>query len=88
MSYIIGNHDGEFVFDSLQKYFLKIFPEEDRKKIKIVLNSNEDYIPIEGVHIKHGHEYEIAHNFLPEESIAIDDEGTAVFYSHHGALTT
>ena len=83
--YIIGNHDGEFLFDSLQKYFLEIFPREDREKIKIIFNSDEDYVPIEGVYIKHGHEYEIAHNFLPENSIAVNDEGRRYFIPPWGS---
>ena len=83
--YIIGNHDGEFIFDSLKKHFLEIFPKQDRKKIEIIFNLEEDYIPIKGVHIKHGHEYEIAHNFLPETSLAVDDEGRRYFIPPWGS---
>ena len=83
--YIIGNHDGEFVFESLQNHFLAIFPKEDQKKIKIILNSNEDYVPIEGVHVRHGHEYEIAHNFSLETAIAVNDEGRRYFIPPWGS---
>ena len=83
--FIIGNHDAEFIFDSLQKYFMDIFPEEDREKVKILLNTNEDYIPIEGIHIKHGHEYEVAHNFCHENAIAVNDKGRRYFIPPWGS---
>ena len=83
--YIIGNHDGEFVFESLRDHFLAIFSEEERKKIKILFNDKQDYIPIEGVYIKHGHEYEVAHNFEPETAIAANDEGRRYFIPPWGS---
>ena len=83
--YIIGNHDGEFVFDSLRNHFLQLFAKDDQKKIKIIYHTNQDYIPIEGIYIKHGHEYEMAHNFVPETAIAVNDEGRRYFIPPWGS---
>src|SRR5690606_28255777 len=59
--YIIGNHDAEFVFESLKKEFCTYFGEyQDRV---ILSNSINTHIPTKGVYIQHGHQYERAHNF-------------------------
>lgn len=83
--YIIGNHDAELVFESLRNYIIDIFPEEDRHKFKILLNTNEVYIPEPGVVLKHGHEYELAHHFDPVTSIATDVEGKKYFIPPWGS---
>lgn len=71
--YIIGNHDAELVFDSLREYLIEQFPEKDRAKFKIILNEDDSvYIPEEGIVLKHGHEYELAHNFSIKSCIATD----------------
>jgi UDP-2,3-diacylglucosamine pyrophosphatase LpxH len=59
--YIIGNHDAEFVFDSLKEEFLSFF-EEFAPRISIS-NNRTQYTPTNGVSILHGHQYERAHNF-------------------------
>lgn len=82
--YILGNHDSELIFESLRKYLLEQFPKEDQFKFKILLNTNEVYIPEEGVVLKHGHEYELAHHY-DESSIATDVEGKKYFIPPWGS---
>ena len=65
--YIIGNHDAEFVFDSLKEEFLAYFGEDS---IRISLsNSVTTHIPTKGVSIQHGHQYERAHDFDQENAV-------------------
>ena len=70
--YILGNHDAEFVFESLRDYFISLFPEEDRSKFQILINEGTVYIPERGIFIKHGHEYEVAHHYSIDKCIATD----------------
>lgn len=83
--YIIGNHDAELIFESLREYIFDQFPKEDQHKFKILLNTEEVYIPEEGVVLKHGHEYELAHHFDPVTSIATDVEGKKYFIPPWGS---
>lgn len=70
--YILGNHDAELVFESLRDYLLELFAEKDRDKFRILLNDNTVYIPEEGIVLKHGHEYERAHQYSVKTCIATD----------------
>lgn len=70
--YILGNHDAELVFESLRDYILELFPEKDRYKFRILLNDETVYIPEEGIVLKHGHEYELAHQYSVQTCIATD----------------
>jgi UDP-2,3-diacylglucosamine pyrophosphatase LpxH len=70
--YIIGNHDAELVFESLRDYLIELFPESDRGKFRILINDETVYIPEEGIVLKHGHEYELAHQFSLKTCIATD----------------
>jgi UDP-2,3-diacylglucosamine pyrophosphatase LpxH len=83
--YIIGNHDAELIFESLRSYIMEIFPQEDRHKFKILLNTEDVYIPEEGIVLKHGHEYELAHHFSPATNIATDIEGKKYFIPPWGS---
>ncbi len=83
--YIIGNHDAEMLFESLQKHFINLFPERDRSKVSVLLNHNENYVPVKGVVIKHGHEYELAHIFDPTKSICEDESGQKYFIPPWGS---
>lgn len=82
--YILGNHDSELIFESLRQYLVDQFPKEDQPKFKILLNTNEVYIPEEGVVLKHGHEYELAHHY-DENSIATNMEGKKYFIPPWGS---
>lgn len=83
--YIIGNHDAELIFDQLQKLFLKTFSTEAQKNIEIKLDEGGEYVPVDGVVIKHGHEYEVAHQFHPSESIVEDEDGNQYFLPPWGS---
>lgn len=83
--YIIGNHDAEFVFESLREHLLSLFPEEARRQFSIFLHENGEYVPVDGVVIKHGHEYEVAHHFHPEKSLVQDEDGKKYFIPPWGS---
>ncbi len=83
--YILGNHDAELIFESLRQYIIDIFPGVDRDKFKILLNTNDVYVPVKGVVIKHGHEYELAHHYDPIKSIATDIDNKKYFIPPWGS---
>jgi UDP-2,3-diacylglucosamine pyrophosphatase LpxH len=83
--YIIGNHDAELIFESLRQHVMDLFPEVDKYKFQILLNTDDVYIPVEGIVVKHGHEYELAHHFDPVTSIATDLEGNKYFIPPWGS---
>lgn len=83
--FIIGNHDGELVLPRLQEYLLSQFPEDVRENFEIRSDLNGEYEPHEGILLKHGHEYEIAHQFDPVASIAKDEEGKRYFIPPWGS---
>lgn len=77
--FVIGNHDGEFVFEKLQSYLLEQFDEKVRDNFEIKIPQNGEYIPEEGIVVMHGHEYELAHKFDPTQAIIEDKEGRKYF---------
>jgi UDP-2,3-diacylglucosamine pyrophosphatase LpxH len=83
--YIIGNHDAEFVFESLRKRFYELFNTKNQERVQIVLNNNGEYTPVDGVVLKHGHEYELAHHFHPEKSLTQDEDGNNYFLPPWGS---
>lgn len=83
--YIIGNHDAEFVFPSLREHLLEQFPENIREHFQIYLEEHGEYRPVEGIVVKHGHEYELAHHFHPSKSIVEDEEGKQFFIPPWGS---
>jgi UDP-2,3-diacylglucosamine pyrophosphatase LpxH len=82
--YIIGNHDGELVFDSVKEVFFNVFPPEVRHKV-ILTNEIVEYSPAKNVYIKHGHQYEIAHQFDQELSIVQSANGEKYFVPPWGS---
>lgn len=82
--FIIGNHDGELVLSKLQEYLLEQFPINVRDRFVIKAETG-DYIPHQGIMIRHGHEYEIAHSFDLKESIVADQEGRRFFIPPWGS---
>lgn len=82
--FIIGNHDGELVLKKLQEYLKEQFPEEVRDRFEIKADHG-DYSPHEGVLIRHGHEYEIAHTFHLKESVVTDQDGRRFFIPPWGS---
>ena len=71
--YVVGNHDAEMVFDSLQEYLLSKLTEKAREKFLIILEQNGEYKPVEGIIIQHGHEYDIS-NHIDFKNAFIEDE--------------
>lgn len=82
--FIIGNHDAEMVFPSLQEIFINCFDENVREKVQI-LADGADYFPHPEVNIRHGHEYYIAHNFEPANVIAESETGRKYFIPPWGS---
>lgn len=82
--YIIGNHDAELIFPALQNYIYSLFNENDRHKLKILLNENQHYSPVDGVVLKHGHEFELAHHFS-SQSLITDVDGNKYFLPPWGS---
>jgi len=81
--YIIGNHDAEFVFDSLKDEFKNYFGD---LKSKITLsNSITTYVPAPGIYLQHGHQYERAHEFDQEKSIIETVAGDKYFIPPWGS---
>ena len=81
--YIIGNHDAEFVFDSLKEEFLSYFGE--LKKNIILSNSISTHMPVKGVCIQHGHQYERAHEFDQENAVVETLNGEKYFIPPWGS---
>ena len=75
--YQVGNHDAELIFPKCQNYFLGLFSEKNRQKIEFTYEGN--FEPHPGVLIKHGHEFEYAHQFDPETAIYTNDQGEKYF---------
>ncbi len=81
--YIIGNHDAEFVFDSLKEEFLSYFGEHASS---ITLsNSISTHVPTKGVCIQHGHQYERAHEFDQENAVIETLSGERYFIPPWGS---
>jgi UDP-2,3-diacylglucosamine pyrophosphatase LpxH len=81
--YIIGNHDAEFVFDSMKETFLEFFGPL-REKITLS-NSISNYTPTKGVNILHGHQYERAHDFDQENAVVETLSGEKYFIPPWGS---
>ena len=81
--YIIGNHDGELVFEKVRNHFIKSLSTPARDRFSFYLE--EAYIPVEGIFIKHGHEYEVAHQFHIKESVVESSEGKKYFIPPWGS---
>lgn len=83
--YIIGNHDGELTLPKLKEHLIEQIPENLREHYTIYDDPTGEYVPTEGVLLKHGHEYEIAHDFDRLNSIVTDDEGKRYFIPPWGS---
>ena len=81
--YIIGNHDAEFVFDSLKEEFLNYFGEF--RSNFILSNSISTHVPVRGVCIQHGHQYERAHQFDQENAVIETLNGEKYFIPPWGS---
>ena len=85
ITFIIGNHDAELLHDKLQEYLLSQFEEERRSRFHILMDLSGEYIPVPGVLLQHGHEYEVAHQFDRKECIIEDEKGMKYFIPPWGS---
>ncbi len=81
--YIIGNHDAEFVFDSLKEEFLNFFG--DVRSNITLSNAISIHIPVKGISIQHGHQYERAHEFDQENAVVETLNGEKYFIPPWGS---
>tara|TARA_R110002072_G_scaffold276051_1_gene437507 strand:+ start:247861 stop:249000 length:1140 start_codon:yes stop_codon:yes gene_type:complete len=85
ITYIIGNHDAEFLFKSMRDFLIEKIDAELRDKFNFMLEQDGEYNPCKGVLIKHGHEYEVAHQFPLMGSIVADEQGKRYFLPPWGS---
>lgn len=85
ITYIIGNHDAELIFESLRDRFSEIFDKDVQNKFQFYMDNSGIYEPIKSVVIQHGHEYEIAHQFEYENCVATDENGRKFFIPPWGS---
>lgn len=85
IKFIIGNHDAEFIFESLRDRLMKCFDVKRHDKFEIILGENGEYVPEKGIVLKHGHEYEIAHHFSSKENIIENENGEKFFLPPWGS---
>ena len=81
--YIIGNHDGELIFEGVREHFIQSLSELARANFSFYLKG--EYIPVEGIVVKHGHEYELAHNFDIKKSLVESPDGRKYFIPPWGS---
>lgn len=79
VTYVLGNHDAELIHHSLQRYFIEKLPEKCRDGFHFWVDDENPYCPIEGVHIFHGHQNEIANSLHFKKSV-IEDENNRRYY--------
>ena len=84
LTYVIGNHDADFHFKSLQKYFkLHLTGDANSDSIKFI---SEEYYEIEGrVQVHHGHQFEAMHTFNHKNPI-IEKDGKKYLKLPWGSL--
>jgi UDP-2,3-diacylglucosamine pyrophosphatase LpxH len=85
ITFIIGNHDGELVMSSLQEQLMNCFPDDRKERFVILQESDGEYSPYKGILLKHGHEYEVAHQFDMIESVVKNEEGRKFFIPPWGS---
>jgi UDP-2,3-diacylglucosamine pyrophosphatase LpxH len=81
--YIIGNHDAEFVFESMKQEFIAYFGAYASNMI--MSNAISTHMPAKGVSIQHGHQYERAHIFDQENAIVETLNGQKFFIPPWGS---
>ena len=84
LTYIIGNHDAELLFESMKKRFKESFSEDVRELITIS-NDITTYEPVKGVSIQHGHEYESLHHFDEQSCLVTSKTGEKYFIPPWGS---
>lgn len=85
ITFIIGNHDGELLFESLQEMIIDCIPDDLKSRFIFYKNPSGEYRPVDKVLVKHGHEYEVAHQFDYVDSITEDENGRKYFIPPWGS---
>ena len=83
--YILGNHDAELVFESTRDRFLAAIPQGARKSFRFIVDNRVEHRPVEGVVVKHGHEYEASHDYDPKECVVMGENGRRFFIPPWGS---
>lgn len=83
--YILGNHDAEMIFDECKRIFVSFISEDNNIKNKIKFMVDEDYSPLEGIIIKHGHDYENPHSYSIKENLIGPFDGQKYFIPPWGS---
>ncbi len=81
---LVGNHDAELILPAVQRLLLSYIDEKVQERFVILDDPTVAYIPEAGIHIKHGHEYELAH-FFTKDNIIHDSEGKNYFLPPWGS---
>jgi UDP-2,3-diacylglucosamine pyrophosphatase LpxH len=84
ITYMVGNHDAELIFPLVREKLLSYFPEELSGLFNIKYDQ-DIYSPAAGVYIKHGHQYEFAHQFSLEEAIIETENGERYYQPPWGS---
>ncbi len=74
ITYIIGNHDAELVLPAVRRKLLSFFDPIVRDHLKLVYDE-DTYQPAPGVFLQHGHQYERAHIFDPQNTTIKAQDG-------------
>lgn len=85
LTYILGNHDAELTLDAPLNYLKSLFKNNIERFQVLNPRHGGEYIAHEGVVLKHGHEYEIAHSFDPQSSVVKDLDGRSYFIPPWGS---
>lgn len=85
VKYIFGNHDAEICIPSVLEFLKQQIPEKLRDRFQFIENDSGEYSPHSGIVIKHGHEYEMAHNYNRQKSVIQDICGNRYFMPPWGS---
>lgn len=83
ITYILGNHDAELIFESCQNYLLEKLEQSGKDSFRF--KTEEEYNPVKSVAIKHGHLYEFAHTYDPKDCIVKSNDGENYFLPPWGS---
>lgn len=84
ITYIVGNHDAELILPRVHQAFTQIIKAKTKENFNLIIDSDE-YSPIKGCVIKHGHQYEKAHDFSMVNSLLCSEDGTNYFLPPWGS---
>ncbi len=83
--YIIGNHDAEFIHQTVQDEFLKVIPENLKQKISFFVTPNDAYKPHPELVIMHGHQFDVTFDEQNDGPIIVDRNNKRYYLPPWGA---